>query len=299
LAVNSSRIAVIFCFLGLLWAGAPAGLLAHNVSVGGSEEEQHQGAAGTGSGIEAKPAGPVLDAGKDWVEEQTGAVIPLDLSFTDEGGRRMLLRDFIDRPTLLLPIYFYCPSACSRTLADLATSLGRVKATPGKDYRVIALSFNEAETADDARRARNNYLKLVGKAFPENEWRFLTGDRESIAALTTALGYRFKRVGDGTYIHPAALVAVGGDGRIIRYVYGEFISGDVEMAIADAAQGTPSLSVKRLLRMCFSSDPQANTAVVQSVKVAVLAVFAAAIAALLLVFRRRRRRLDDAGDRRR
>ena len=162
----------------------------------GSEEEQHQGAAGTGSGIEAKPAGPVLDAGKDWVEEQTGAVIPLDLSFTDEGGRRMLLRDFIDRPTLLLPIYFYCPSACSRTLADLATSLGRVKATPGKDYRVIALSFNEAETADDARRARNNYLKLVGKAFPENEWRFLTGDRESIAALTTALGYRFKRVGD-------------------------------------------------------------------------------------------------------
>ena len=262
--MNSSRIAVIFCFLSLLWAGAPAGLLAHNVSVGGSEEEQHQGAAGTGSGIEAKPAGPVLDAGKDWVEEQTGAVIPLDLSFTDEGGRRMLLRDFIDRPTLLLPIYFYCPSACSRTLADLATSLGRVKATPGKDYRVIALSFNEAETADDARRAREQ--------LPEACRQGLSGERVAVSDRRQGehcgpdhrpwLSFQEGRRTAPISI-PPALVAVGGDGKIIRYVYGEFISGDIEMAIADAAKGTPSLSVKRLLRMCFGSDPQANTAVVQ------------------------------------
>ncbi len=296
--MNSRRIAVISCLLGLLWAGAPAGLLAHNDSAGAGERGQDHGAEATGSRIVAAPAGPAIEAGKDWVEEQTGAFIPLDLSFTDQDGRRMLLRDFIDRPTLLLPIYFYCPSACSRTLAYLATTLGRLQATPGKDYRVIAFSFNELETADDARRARNNYLKLAGKAFPEKEWRFLTGDREGVAALTSALGYRFKRAADGTYIHPSALVAVGGDGRIIRYVYGDFISGDVDMAIADAAQGTPSLSVKRLLRMCFGTDPQANSAVVQTVKAAVLAVFAAAIAALLLISRHRRRRLEDAGNRR-
>ena len=295
MVVNSRRIAVVFSFLGLLLAGAPAGLIAHTDS-GVAEEEQHQQPAATGRQIEAAPAGPVVEAGKDWVEEKTGAFIPLGLSFTDEGGRRMLLRDFIDRPTLLLPVYFHCPSACSTTLAYLATTLARLQATPGKDYRVIAFSFNELETTDDARRARNNFLKLAGKAFPEEEWRFLTGDRESIAALTSALGYRFKRAADGTYIHPSALAAVGGDGRIIRYVYGDFISGDVDMAIVDAAQGTPSLSVKRLLRMCFGTDPQANSAVVQTVKAAVLAVFAAAIAALLLVFRRRRRRQDDAGD---
>jgi protein SCO1 len=291
--VNSRRIAVVFSLLGMLLAGVPTALVAHTDS-GVAEEKQHQGPAATGRQIEVAPTGPVVEAGKDWVEEKTGAFIPLDLSFKDEGGQQMLLRDFIDRPTLLLPVYFYCPSACSTTLAYLATTLGRLQATPGKDYRVIAFSFNELETADDARRARNNYLKLAGKAFPEKEWRFLTGDRESITTLTAALGYRFKRTADGTYIHPSALVAVGGDGRIIRYVYGDFISGDVDMAIADAAQGTPSMSVKRLLRICFGTDPQANSAVVQTVKAAVLAVFAAAIAALLLVFRRRRRRLDDA-----
>lgn len=294
MAVNGRRIAVVFSLLGLLLAGAPAGLVAHTDS-GAGEEKRHQEPATAGRQVEVTPAGPVVEAGKDWVEEKTGLFIPLDLSFSDEGGRRVLLRDFIDRPTLLLPVYFHCPSACSTTLANLGMTLGRLQATAGKDYRVIAFSFNEAETADDARRARNNFLKLAGKAFPEKEWRFLTGDRESIAALTAALGYRFKQAADGTYIHPSALVAVGGDGRIIRYVYGNFISGDVDMAIVDAAQGTPSLSVKRLLRMCFGTDPQANSAVVQTVKAAVLAVFAAAIAALLLVYRRRRR-LDDAGD---
>jgi len=219
--------------------------------------------------------------------------VPLDARFIDETGGEVALRDIIDRPTLLLPIYFYCPSACSQTLANLAISLKQLKSVPGKDFRVIAYSFNEKETAEDAGRAKKNYLKLLDPSFPAGEWRYLTGSREAILAVTTAIGYRFQRMADETYIHPSALVAVAGDGKIIRYVYGSFIPGDIDMAIADAAKGTPSLSVKRLLRMCFGSDPNANKFVFNTVKVVVSAAFLGGIAAFVFFFRKRHRRSGE------
>ena len=255
----------------------------------GNEDHVEQPAA-----VAAPVSGPL---GKDWVIEKTGTRIPLDGRFSDENGQSVHLADIIDKPTVLLPIYFYCPSACSTTLAVLANSLKQLKARPGQDFQVIALSFNEKETAADAARAKKNYLKLAGDSFPEQSWLFLTGDKGAIESLTSALGYRFQRVANGTYIHPEALVAVAGDGTIIRYVYGSFIPGDIDIAIADATKGTPSMSVRRLLKICFGTDPGANTAIVQNVKIAVLVVFVGAIAVFVLFSRRRNRRPEDAGDR--
>ncbi len=239
------------------------------------------------------PAPASLEAGKDWVEEKTGGFVPLASRFIDEEGNGVSLADIIDRPTLLLPIYFYCPSACSQNLANLATSLRLLKSLPGKDFRVIAYSFNERETADDARRAKKNYLKLAGESFPAGEWRYLTGSREAVMALSTAIGYRFQKMEDETYIHPSALVALAGDGKIIRYVYGTFIPGDIDMAIADAAKGTPSLSVKRLLGMCFGGDPDANKSVFHVVKILISIVFIGGAVALGLSARKRGRRSEN------
>lgn len=226
-------------------------------------------------------------APKDWVEEKTGSYLPLQLEFRDEDGRPVSLGRIVDKPILLLPVYYYCAGSCSRNLANLAVALGRMKAVPGRDYRVVALSINDREKTEDARRAKKTFLKLAGRQFPEGEWRFLTGDREAIATLAAAIGYRFERRPDGTYIHPSALVAAASDGRIIRYVYGEFIPGDLDMAVYDAGRNTPSLSVKRLLDICFNPDPNASTGVVVAVKVGVLAIFGAFVAAILLLYRKR------------
>ena len=225
--------------------------------------------------------------GREWVEEKTGTRIPLDIILRDEEGQPVSLDFLIDKPTLLLPVYYYCAGSCSRNLANLAASLGRMKSLPGKEFRAIAFSFNDQEKTEDARRAKKNFLKLAGGEFPEQEWRFLTGDRDAIAVLTGALGYRFEKSDDGEFIHPSALVAVSSDGKIIRYVYGDFIPGDLDMAVVDAARNTPSLSVKRLLDICFGSDPDANKGIFQVVKLVVLAVFGVAIAAILLRVRKK------------
>ncbi len=229
------------------------------------------------------------DVEREWVTEKNGDFIPLDTRFVDENGEEVTLGSFIDRPTLILPIYFYCPSACSRNLANMAVAMNRLSFDPGKDYRAIALSFSDTETSVNAHRAKQNYLKLVYDGFPEDEWKFLTGTEESIAAVTDALGYRFKRMPDQTFIHPSTIIAVDREGKIIRYVYGTFVPGDVDMAISAAKEGIPVLSVRRFLEFCLDYDPDKNKAVFQYVKVAVLLFFAIGVGVFFFLFGRKRR----------
>ncbi len=225
--------------------------------------------------------------GEEWIKEKTGEYIPLHLEFVAEDGKKVTLGSIIDRPTIILPIYFYCPAICSQNLANLALAMKEISFKPGKDYRAIALSFNEVETSEVASRAKENYLKIVGDDFPPAEWHFLTGTIENIKAVTDSLGFRFKKMDDTTFIHPSALMILDAKGRIIRYVYGSFLAGDIEMAILDAQKGTPSLSVKRLLAFCFNYDPDTNKSLFQIVKVSVIALFALALGFVFFYFRKK------------
>ncbi|MFH0780332.1 MAG: SCO family protein [Pseudomonadota bacterium] len=229
-----------------------------------------------------------------WITEKIGEYLPLDLEFVDETGVTVRLRDIIDRPTLLLPIYFFCPNICSKNLANLAVAMNSLSARPGQDYRVIALSFNEVENPEIAARAKINYLKILPNDFPAGEWRFLTGSKEAIKAATDAVGFRFQKVDDETFIHPAALMAIAADGKIIRYVYGSFLAGDIDLAISAAASGTPIMSVRRLLGFCFNYDPYGKTSVFETVKRIVLMVFGVALVLFILYFKRKGRQADKA-----
>lgn len=229
-----------------------------------------------------------------WITEKSGQYLPLDLQFVDEAGVTVRLGDIIDRPTIILPIYFFCPNICSRNLANLAVAMNNLTAKPGKDYRVIALSFNDAENQRDAAAAKNNYMKILADDFPASEWRFLTGKSDAIKAATDALGFRFQKVDDETFIHPAALMVIAADGKIIRYVYGSFLAGDIDLAISAAAAGTPITAVRRLLGFCFNYDPQGNTSVFQTVKIGVLLIFVVVMFLFILYFKRKDRMAKKA-----
>ncbi len=246
------------------------------------------------------PDASVINDDRDWIVEKVGGYLPIDTRFIDENGQETSLRSYLTRPVLLLPIYFYCPSSCSRNLANLAQALNRLSFEPGRDYRVIALSFNATEKVEDARRAKHNYLKLVYDQFPAEHWTFLTGDQAAIMAVMDAIGYRFKKMDDQTFLHPSALVTVAADGKIVRYVYGSFLPGDIDIALTDAKNGTTSLSVKRLLDFCLSYDTKPSKLIFQRVKIGVLLFFVLAGIVTFLVYRskksNRQRRRDDGGD---
>jgi len=193
----------------------------------------------------------------EWIQEKIGDVVPLDAVFKNEHGEIVTLRQLIDRPTLLLPVYYSCPQLCSFDLANLADAVRR-SSHPVDSFRVISMSFNAEETPVTAAKVRPNYTQLLAKDFPKNDWVFLTGDTLNIRKVTRSIGYTFKKKADATFIHPSALVALDKEGRIIKYVYGSFITGDVDLALAQAAKGTPTNSIRRFLAFCFSANPRQN-----------------------------------------
>jgi protein SCO1 len=235
------------------------------------------------------------DDGSSWITERIGEYLQLDLQFVDEEGRDVRLGDLIDRPTLFLPIYYYCPNICSKNLANLAVALGELRSRPGIDYRVIALSFSDVENSKDAADAKRNYIRILPENWPAEQWRFLTGTADAIKVATDGVGFRFKKIDDETFIHPAALMVIARDGKIIRYVYGSFLSGDIDIALASAAEGVPMMSVKRLLSFCFNYDPHGKTSIFEMVKIIVLVLFAMALGAVFLYYRRKGRPRGTAG----
>ncbi len=195
------------------------------------------------------------------VEEKLGEFIALDTVFKDENSMTVRLETIFDKPVVLLPVYFSCTSVCSFLQADLATVLNLVGLTPGKDFNVVSLSFSDDEDAQHSKRAKRNYINLITRPFPFENWFYLTSDSENIRKVTDSLGYYFIKKKKHFYIHPSAMVVLDKDGQIIRYLYGpRFLPFDLGMAISEANKGEPGISIKRgVLSFCFDYDPENKT----------------------------------------
>lgn len=202
------------------------------------------------------------------VEEKLGATIPDSIVLREEHGKTVDLRAFADRPTIIAPVYFHCQHVCPLLLSGLASVLGKIElVTPGKDFRVVALSFDDRDTPDIARDKKRNYLRAIGRPFPEQDWSFLTGDDVNIRKFTDAIGFRFQR--DGTdFSHPVVLVVLAPGGKVVRYLYGtDFLPFQLTMAVTEAAQGTIGAPAGRVLNYCFSYDAQKGSYVFNILKV--------------------------------
>ncbi|MGE4497437.1 MAG: SCO family protein [Deferribacterales bacterium] len=219
------------------------------------------------------------------VTEKLGEVIALDIPFTDSEGRTVTMRELIDKPTIIAPVYFNCPNVCNFLQSNLSSIIPQIKMEAGKTYQVISFSFDENDTPEIAADKKRNYLKAAdGKIAPEG-WIFLTGTRENIKAFLDSAGYRFKRV-DKDFAHPVAVFAVSESGKLIRYLYGtKILPFELTMAMVEAENETPGLSVKKIVSFCFSYDQEGKKYVFDIMKVSgVVIILTLAAFAAFLVF---------------
>ena len=228
------------------------------------------------------------------IHEKLGQIIPLDLTFRDEMDHPVSLKKLIDHPTILALVYYSCPDVCSFLLHNLAGTLNQLPVEPGKEYRVIAVSFDETEKPELAREKKKLYLSMIEKPFPEDGWRFLTGDQENMQKLADSVGFRFKKEGKA-FQHPLALIILSPDGKITRYLYGmEFLPFDLKMAILEASEGRVGPTISKVLRFCFSYDPKGRKYVFNTLRVTGIVTFVCAFAFILfLVFKNRRRHPEE------
>ena len=206
------------------------------------------------------------------VDEHLGSKIPLGLSFRDETGRQIRLADLVNGPTIILPVYYSCTNVCYNLQWGLARILPQIKSSPGSDYRVISVSFDENETPQLAAKFKRVYLGAMQAPFPEDGWHFLTGDAANVRLLTEAAGFAFMRKNQD-FIHPVASFIVAGDGTIVRYLYGTtFLAKDLTLALYEARDGKAGATIRKVVDYCFTFDPNQKTYVFNLLRVSATVV---------------------------
>jgi protein SCO1 len=204
-------------------------------------------------------------SGEVGIEEQTGRYLPKDLSFQDDEGREVRLGDVFGKPAILTLVYYTCDSICPFLLSGLSQAVPRLAMAKGKDYRIITVSFDETDTPQTMRAIRKNYIGPTEPDASPGDWRLLTGNRESIAELTKAVGFRFRKVPSG-FDHPVVLIFLSPDGKISKYLqatkfsYGAaqpiaFSSFELNLALTEASEGKAVSGLKKAILYCFSHEP--------------------------------------------
>ncbi len=192
------------------------------------------------------------------ITEHLDAQVPLDIAFDDETGKQVTLGSYFvkDRPVILTLNYFTCPMLCTLILNGMTDAMKEIPWSPGRQFEIVTVSFDPTETPTLARLKKKSYLEAYGRPDAGVGWHFLTGEEESIRALTDAVGFKYRW--DDTekqFAHAAAIFILTPDGHISRYLYGvQFEPKDLRMALLEASSGKIGSPMDQVLMYCYHYD---------------------------------------------
>ena len=195
------------------------------------------------------------------IDQRLGESLPLDVKFKNAEGKDVSLGELLKsgRPAILALVYYECPMLCNQVLNGLTGSLKGISLDPGKDYDVIAISFDarENEKPGLAANKRQSYLERFGRKGTESGWHFLTGDQPAIDAVTKAVGFKYEWDSrSNQFAHASGVVVVTPEGRLSHYFYGiDYSPRDVKLGLIEAADKKIGSASDKLLLYCYHYDP--------------------------------------------
>jgi protein SCO1/2 len=188
--------------------------------------------------------------------------LPLDTRFRDDEGRDVALGDYFGaKPVVLAFVYYECPMLCTQVLNGLTTSLMILTETVGREFDVVAISFDARETPALASGKKKSNLDRYKRPESAAGWHFLTGDEAAIKAVTDAAGFKF--VWDEPtqqFAHPSGIIVATPDGKLSRYFFGiEYAPRDVKFALIESSAGRIGNAIDQLLLYCYHYDPASGS----------------------------------------
>ena len=242
--------------------------------------------------IMQNPSGDRALIKKIGLDQKLNAQIPLDLTFRDEKGNPVALRQFFgQRPVILTLVYYQCPMLCTLVLNGVLNSAKQISLEMGKDYEVVTVSIDPTEKPILAEAKHTMYAGLYGRPGAVNGWHFLTGDEPAIQQLAASVGFRYiyDKVSE-QFGHPSGIMVLTPGGRLSRYFYGiEYSPRDVRLALVEASGEKIGTPVDEILLACFHYDPTTGKYGLVISRVVRLAGIATvlAIGGVVLVLRRK------------
>jgi protein SCO1/2 len=199
------------------------------------------------------------------IEQKLGNQLPLDAEFKDETGRIVKLSEYFGkkRPVILALVYYECPMLCNEVLNGLTGALKGLSLDAGKDFDVLAISFDarENEIAELAQKKKEAYLRRYNREGAEFGWHFLTGRQEEIDKVTDAVGFKYRwDEKTNQFAHIGGIIILTPDGEVSKYFYGiEYAPRDLKLALVEASEGHVGTITDQLLLYCYHYDPATGT----------------------------------------
>jgi protein SCO1 len=236
------------------------------------------------------------------IEQRLNAQIPLDMTFRDESGASVQLRSFFgSKPVVLAPVYYRCPMLCSQILSGVVAGLRPLSLKPGRDFDVVAISFDPADTPAEAMLKRTQYSHSYSSRAGVNGWHFLVGSQAAITPVMEAIGfhYRWDPV-HKMFIHASGVMIATPEGRVARYLYGvEYEPKDLKLSLVEASYNRIGSAVDQILLFCYHYDPKTGkygAVVLGSLKIGAIFILIAMSVGLFFLWRRDLRKYRDVSE---
>ena len=205
-------------------------------------------------------------------DEKQGQFAALDTKLVNENGDTVLLKNVLDKPAILNLVYYECAGTCSPLMFSVSKFIDELDLKPGKDYEVITVSFDPSEKIDLGIKKKAAYISTMKNKEAAKDWHFFVADSLNIAKLTKSVGFNYQKI-NNQYVHPTGLIALGSDGKIIRYLRGiDFLPFDIKITLVEAAKGKIGPSINRLLAICYSYDTKGNQFVFNVTRVSAVVI---------------------------
>ena len=195
------------------------------------------------------------------IEQRLGETLPFDTVFKDENGREVKLGEYFSkgRPVVLALVYYECPMLCNQVLNGLTGSMKGVSLDAGKDFDVVAISFDarENDKPELAKNKKASYVERYGRPGTEEGFHFLTGTQDSIDAVTKTVGFSYEwDEKSNQFAHASAVIIANPNGKLSRYLYGiDYSPKDLKFGIIDSADNKIGSAADQLLLYCYHYDP--------------------------------------------
>lgn len=236
------------------------------------------------------------------IEQRLGEQLPLDLEFRDEGGRTVRLGDYFgSKPVVLTLVYYSCPQLCNQVLNGLTSSLKTLTAFDiGKEFNVLAVSFDPRETADLAAKKKETYMEWYKRTGAAEGWHFLTGDQAAIDRLTQAVGFNYNYdPKTDQFAHASGIMIATPQGKLARYFYGvEYSAKDVRLGLVEASENKIGSPVDKLILYCYHYDPVSGKyglVIVNVMRLGGMMTIIGMVALLLILHRKNATRKRELG----
>jgi protein SCO1/2 len=226
------------------------------------------------------------------IEQKLNEQLPLSAEFKDENGNVVRLGDYFgkEKPVILALVYYECPMLCNEVLNGLTGSLKGISFDAGKEFEVVAISFDvrENDKPDLAKNKKASYLNRYGRPGADNGWHFLTGTQSEIDRVTQAVGFNYQfDEATNQFAHAGGVMIITPEGKISRYLYGiDYAPKDLKFSLMDSAEGKIGNPAEQLYLYCFHYDPSTGKYGLTILKLLRLMAIATVvgIGAMLLVF---------------